>query len=193
MDTLNFDWGKYGALVKGRRKCKASTADEFARLIFLRTRTKISRDALYRIEQGKQVPNAAQFMAINLALFGEALPSGRTGLQPCFSDEWFDYNKTGTVPRNWRKENASHLYEERGFVSDTGLMVIRDVYLREGDFLGRDDYFDHADCFVVFKDGKEKGLAFAEFAGFYFAYDRAICSDLLGWELSDPLPTEFEN
>ncbi len=66
-----FDWAMYGACVRCRRRAAGCrTAADFSAMLYRRTRLEVSKDALYRIEQGRQQPTSEQFMAINLALFG---------------------------------------------------------------------------------------------------------------------------
>lgn len=82
-----FDWKLYGSLVRRvRMNLGYKKAEDFAASIWRRTRVKISRDTLYKIEQGRQVPDAAQFMAINLALSGTKFYPWITDL--CTSPEW---------------------------------------------------------------------------------------------------------
>ena len=79
-----FDWPLYGALVRHHRtKAGIKTAAAFSDAVYERTRAKVSRDSIYKIEQGRQVPDAMQFMAINLALFGEVWPVWP--LRQCFA------------------------------------------------------------------------------------------------------------
>lgn len=67
-----FDWSLYGTLIRHYRvKIECKNISSFSELIERRTYFKISKDALYRIEQNRQEPTAMQFMAINLTLFGK--------------------------------------------------------------------------------------------------------------------------
>ena len=69
------NWSKYGALVRyERRKHHCKTAGMFSDIVSKQAGVSISRDTIYKIEQGRQVPNAEQFMAINLVLFGKVWP-----------------------------------------------------------------------------------------------------------------------
>ena len=71
------DLGLYGCLIRAERVNRGiSTANGFSEFIKEKTGYYISRDILYKIEQGKQEPKAIQFMAISLALFGTLIPDG---------------------------------------------------------------------------------------------------------------------
>lgn len=104
-EEMPFDWCLYGALVKNWRNRKGyKTAESFSETIWRRTRANVSRDSLYKIEKGKQVPDAVQFMAINMSLFGNPFP-GKL-VDACFSPEWMGIIKLGAIPRPWKIENT---------------------------------------------------------------------------------------
>ena len=100
-----FDWSLYSALVRKDRKDKGfKTAEAFSATIYRRTRVNISRDSVYKIEQGKQTPDALQFMAINIALYNEPMPHRITSL--CFCPEWDQMiGYEGSFPVEWAHEN----------------------------------------------------------------------------------------
>lgn len=105
-----FDWALYGALIRHRRnELGIKKAADFSDAVYRRTRVRISRDSIYKIEQGRQVPDAVQFMAVNMALFGQAWPDWRISLEQCMSPEWKRYNEeegTGpAIPDEWRVQN----------------------------------------------------------------------------------------
>lgn len=108
-----FDWSLYGMLVrKYRADLGYKRAEEFSDTIWRRTRVRISRDAVYRIEQGKQTPSADQFMAINLALFGS--PFGGDAIRLCMAKEWKQImdGEVDVIPFAWKVENAQALRDE---------------------------------------------------------------------------------
>ena len=104
----------YGAMVKNARKRAGySTAQAFSDSIFRRTRVYISRDVLYKIEQGRQNPDIAQFMAINLSLYGAPVPSKVT--MPCICPEWVEIaSNGGEIPPSWRRANTRAIEEATG-------------------------------------------------------------------------------
>ena len=122
-----FDWSLYGTLIRKRRiDLGYKKAEAFTQSIWRRTRVAISRDTLYKIEQGRQTPDATQFMAINIALGGDPFFPWATSL--CLSVEWREIReafKNGSppddslacyeepvspscpyVPYHWRRDNA---------------------------------------------------------------------------------------
>ena len=111
------DWGLYGMMVRrARTRAGYKRAADFASSVYLRTRVNISRDTLYKIEQGRQEPNGTQLAALNLSLFGEAFPSWL--MQRLASSEWIEIEqayKEGRgdplsrpyVPAEWARENRS--------------------------------------------------------------------------------------
>lgn len=117
------DWGLYGALVRNRRiKLGFKTAESFSAPLWQRTRVYISRDALYKIEQGR-TPDAQQFMALNLVLFNDFFPMDRI-IRACMSTEWeyiINHNPARDrseadplsldLPEAWKIENDSGLAE----------------------------------------------------------------------------------
>ena len=104
----------YGAMIKNARKRAGySTAQAFSDTIYRRTRVYISRDVLYKIEQGRQKPDIEQFMAINLSLYHAPLPSKVT--MPCICPEWISIaSNEGEIPLSWRKENTRDLERATG-------------------------------------------------------------------------------
>lgn len=104
----------YGAMVKNaRKKAGYSTAQAFSDTIYRRTRVRITRDVLYKIEQGRQTPDLRQFMAINIALYHVPLPSKIT--VPCMSAEWINIaSNEGEIPLSWRRGNTLALEEATG-------------------------------------------------------------------------------
>lgn len=111
-----FDWLLYGMLIrKGRIDLGYRKAEEFAESIWRRTRVRISRDTLYKIEQGKQIPDALQFMAISLAL-NQALFDNRT-IDLCLSPEWRGI-VSSSIPDAWKEENAEVVWQQKTGVGD---------------------------------------------------------------------------
>lgn len=105
----------YGSLVKdARRKAGYVKAEDFGRAVWRRTRVYLSRDVMYKIEQGRQDPTVVQFMAINLTLFGAPVPSRVT--MPCICPEWIEIaaNDGGAIPPEWMEENTRKLEEQTG-------------------------------------------------------------------------------
>lgn len=112
-DYHSIDWSLYGALVRNYRiKAGIKKAPDFAKLIYRHTRVKVNQDTIYKIEQGKQQPNAEQFLAINIVLFDSCLPKEVTDF--CFSEEFSDYIKLGpaSIPDAWKYENFKQALEE---------------------------------------------------------------------------------
>ena len=113
-DNELFDWVLYGTLIRYRRtKLGYKKAELFSQTLWRRTRVYLSRDMLYKIEQGRQIPNALQFMALNLALYGLMFPEDV--LQQCMSPEFRTlataYKETATpenpwVPIKWARQNV---------------------------------------------------------------------------------------
>lgn len=100
-----FDWKLYGLLIrKARQDLGFTKAEEFAESILRRTHTRISRDTLYKIEQGRQVPDANQFMALNLAV-GKSLFNPETSGM-CVSQTWKSLSDGVGIPDEWKKENS---------------------------------------------------------------------------------------
>ena len=65
----------YGSIVKkGRMKEGYERASDFAKAVTEETGVVLTRDVLYKIEQGKKVPSVTQYAAINSMLFGERFP-----------------------------------------------------------------------------------------------------------------------
>jgi len=93
MSKQAFDWGLYAALIRKRRKDLGyKTAKAFSDFICMRTRVKVSEQTLYKIESGKQIPNANVFFALNLASFGTLFPMVQ--LDMCMCPEWREIDET---------------------------------------------------------------------------------------------------
>lgn len=119
-DKHMFDWGLYGAMVRHtRNKLGFTKAEDFGAALWRRTRIYISRDVLYKIEQGRQVPDAMQFMALNLVLFGSYYPELKV-IDMCLSSDW-EYiekhnelpNREFNIPENWKEENSKMVAESK--------------------------------------------------------------------------------
>lgn len=146
-----FDWSLYGAMVRHERTKRGyKNTEALSDTVFRRTRIRISKDVLYRIEQNRQEPTAMQFLAINLALFNEIWPRYRADMSACLSDEWREYNENEGMPEIWLKTNLAAAFDELGFVSDDGLKCVfeqdlpddEEVYFTVGDYLDRDKWFE---------------------------------------------------
>lgn len=99
-----FDWALYGALVRKERiRLGYRRAEDFAASIWRRTRVDVSRDTLYKVEQGRQVPDALQFMAINMALGFDPF-FGRV-VDMCISSEWRIASEARDIPEKWKVIN----------------------------------------------------------------------------------------
>lgn len=83
----DFDWALYGSVLRAARAKKLGfkKGEEFAKRIEAEG-LKMSKETLYKIEQGKQIPNAAQFIALNLIVFGESAPEKVMDL--CMGTQW---------------------------------------------------------------------------------------------------------
>ena len=126
MDEIGlFDWALYGMLCRKRRNDLGyKTAEAFAKSVWRRTRLQLTRDILYKIEQGRQTPDAMQFMALNISLWGQIMPYDV--IQMCASKEFgqvvsaYDFGvmnpqtyetehfspETPWVPNKWAIENS---------------------------------------------------------------------------------------
>lgn len=101
-----FDWTVFGALIRNKRRKKGyKTAEEFSKTIYNRTRFTISAETIYKIEGGKQVPNAMQLMAICMSVSWS--PQIGDLFAVCASNEWNEV-ASGAVPLSWRRENAAY-------------------------------------------------------------------------------------
>lgn len=154
-----FDWSLYGAMVRHERtKLGYKNTNDLSDTIYRRTRMRVSKDVLYRIEQNRQEPTAMQFMAINLAIFNEIWPRFRADMSACPSEKWRIYNENEEMPAEWRADNLAIAYEELGFFSDSGLKCVfeqdlpdsEEVYFSVGDYLEGDSWFK-----VQNTDGRE--------------------------------------
>lgn len=112
-----FDWGLYGMLVRKKRiDLGYKKAEEFAASIWRRTRIHVSRDSLYKIEQGRQIPDGNQFMGINMALCGNPFYPEITGM--CMSNEWKKIAPVAeghgelSIPDKWKTENIQAILDE---------------------------------------------------------------------------------
>lgn len=132
-DFQQFDWALYGMVIRKRRlELGYKKAEHFARSVWRRTRFDISRDSLYKIEQGKQVPTGMQVLALNMSLFGSPFPEEL--FEICASRTWkkiardvraasvengSDYeavDMTQFVPGQWKKENFNQGLLDEGYV-----------------------------------------------------------------------------
>lgn len=192
MNPFLYDWDLFGALMKlERKKLFITSTAELSEEIYLNTRKRISKDTLYRIEQGKQVPNAEQFMAINLTLFGSLIPGEFSNMHTCLSEEWRECAGGGTIPEQWRKENILEAYRKSGFVSDTGLRVVdaAGTCPRMDSLLVDEDYLPSCDYFAVYVDEEERGIVFAQSGDFYFS-DSRLSFEFIHEDLPECLPSE---
>lgn len=117
-----FDWSLYGLLVrKFRTDMGYKKAEDFAATIWRRTRVEVSRDSLYKIEQGRQVPSAEQFMAINIAL-GRAIDFTEI-TDICKSKEWKEIieGRHDPIPITWKIENDMRALQEYGGTGEKDL------------------------------------------------------------------------
>lgn len=104
-----FNWSLYRALMKDRRqKLGYRDARMFARTIYLRTRIKIPAESYYKMESGKQGLKAEQFMALNIALWGNPWPEQIMAL--CTGVAWAEIASSPYphVPRKWALENSKN-------------------------------------------------------------------------------------
>lgn len=109
----DMDWALYGLLVRKHRIDSGfRKVEDFSRVIWRRTRFYLSRDTLYKIEQGRQIPDSSQFMALNLALFGN--PFGGEDIWKCLPKEWRDITSVPAlfVPDSWKEENSETVWRE---------------------------------------------------------------------------------
>lgn len=120
-EGLPFEWSRYGALVRNERtRLGYKTAEAFAETIWRRSRVSMSGVSVLRIEQGNQVPDAMQFMGINISLFGSPFPRELT--DPGMSEEWSEITDAYSarsdvspispyIPQKWRLENTEAAQE----------------------------------------------------------------------------------
>lgn len=168
METLNFDWNLYGLIIKRHRKIRGVyTAKELSELIYLRTRTKVSKDALYRIEQGRQVPNAEQFMAINLTLFNDLFPYRFAEIKACVSEDWQHVRETCEISERWLDENTADAYKRYGYVTDSGLKIVPVDLLPIGEYVRDRDWLFPEERFPV--PGVPQDIVFATREGYCFS------------------------
>ena len=94
MSSTLFNWSLYGAMVHHLRKRKGiKNIADFSRTIYRFTHCEVNKDVLARIEQGRQVPTATQFMAINLFLFGKIWADDYPEFSACVGSSWRFYNE----------------------------------------------------------------------------------------------------
>lgn len=100
-----FDWSIYSVLVRNDRRAMGfRRAEDFSASIWRRTHYNVSQETIYKVEQGRQVPDAMQFIAINLALYGEPYP--QRVVENCVCPEWRQIAAAhGDIPRAWKVEN----------------------------------------------------------------------------------------
>ena len=68
-------WARYGSMCREARiSLGYASARSFCDALRLRMHLKMTKDVLYKVEQGRQVPKAELFIALNIALFGNPLP-----------------------------------------------------------------------------------------------------------------------
>lgn len=127
-----FDWALYGMVVRKRRtELGYKKAEHFSASIWRRTRVPISRDSMYKIEQGKQTPTGMQMLAINLSLYGQPFPEELFDI--CSSRAWksiarivretaegdcLEYDSIDAaefIPDQWKHENFSMGLLEGGY------------------------------------------------------------------------------
>ena len=90
MSSTLFNWSLYGAMVHHLRKRKGiKNIADFSRTIYRFTHCEVNKDVLARIEQGRQVPTATQFMAINLFLFGKIWADDYPEFSACVGSSWW--------------------------------------------------------------------------------------------------------
>lgn len=86
-ERQRFDWPLYGMLIRRRRiEMGFRKAEDFAESLRQRERIQISRDTLYKIERGEQIPTATQFMALNIATSSDPFP--RRIIDACMDGYW---------------------------------------------------------------------------------------------------------
>ncbi|MEG1827730.1 MAG: hypothetical protein RRZ85_06235 [Gordonibacter sp.] len=127
-----FDWALYGMVVRKRRiELGYKKAEHFAASMWRRVRFAISRDSLYKIEQGKQVPTGTQVLAINMALYGQPFPaelfdicampawkSMARNARAAIDESGADYDGCDIpefVPELWRRQNFGNGLFEGGY------------------------------------------------------------------------------
>ena len=72
IDVSALDWSLFGAMVRHSRiKAGYRTVDEFANAVFQASNMRIGRETIYKIESGKQIPNASQLIAICICAFNQ--------------------------------------------------------------------------------------------------------------------------
>ncbi|MEA5020769.1 MAG: hypothetical protein VB027_10425 [Gordonibacter sp.] len=164
-----FDWSLYGALIRhGRVKAGCRNTGEFSELIERRTRFRISKDVLYRIEQNRQEPTAMQFVSINLALFFEVWPDFHGSIAPCLSKEWAEINSEYRMPKSWLEEDFKKYCDDYDgyvlFTSDDGreCVDVTDLPGVDEDYFG--NLFDYAESELEiertfrYEDGSTKNV-----------------------------------
>lgn len=108
-DFAPFDWDLYGMILRKKRTDLGfKKAEDFTEGIWRRTRVRISRDTLYKIEQGRQIPDATQFMALNIATCFDPFDANTTNL--CMSQEWKEV-VSRNMPDGWREQNSEKIWK----------------------------------------------------------------------------------
>jgi hypothetical protein len=104
-EFVPFDWSLYGVLIRNDRRAMGfERVQDFSASLWRRTHYKVTQETLYKVEQGRQVPGTMQFMAINIALYGEPLPS--RVVEACMSPEWRRIAAAkGDIPAEWKRQN----------------------------------------------------------------------------------------
>lgn len=132
-----------------RKRMGYDKATHFVQTLWLRTRVKINVQTFYKIEQGKQEPTIAQFMAINMALSNHELPDEEIHKR-CLCREWQqiktlneDNNDTlnyeQKIPPLWAEQNFKVMKEEHSLSSDRAAGVA--LVLNEPFSLFHDEFF----------------------------------------------------
>lgn len=104
-----FDYALYGLLVrKGRLDMGFKKAEEFSDAVWRRTHVMITKDMLYKIEQGRQVPDTTQFLALNLVLSGTPFNEAISSM--CFSVECRQIIEAHSIPDEWKAENTNRVW-----------------------------------------------------------------------------------
>ncbi len=103
-----YDWELYGLLLRKRRiDMGFKKAEDFASTIWRRTRVKLTRDMLYKFEQGRQVPDGTQFMALNLVVSGNLFAPDISNLCSTLETQALSEDR---IPQEWKTENAQSVW-----------------------------------------------------------------------------------
>lgn len=171
METDNemMDWGLYGMLIRRERtRAGYKRADEFTKFVRSVTGLKISRDVYYKIEQGRQTPNATQLAAINLSLYGKAFPSWL--MDRLASREWIGIESrferdgfTGdaacgggrTIPVRMRSLRIGMNLSKAELGRRTGMQPGMIGWIEEGRFIPYDAQLEKLACALGVEDPEE--------------------------------------